>query len=362
MPTRWRRRPSEEADGRWSLAVHFRDPPNETAVRALVALAAGAAAANALTFETLAAKDWVRASLEGLKPVEAGRFVVHGAHDRARVPRQPHRHRDRGRARLRHRPSRHHARLPARARPPREDAARRRGSVLDVGTGTGVLAIAAAKALHRPVLASDIDARAVTIARENARLNRAGASSRSCMRPASARGASARARRSSSCSPISCSGRCSGWRRRWRGSSRPAAASCSPACSTSQASAALAAYRARGLVLERRIALEGWVTLVLRRRGCQTSGRHCQLRSAAAPIDCAGMFEARFQTFDDRAERGGERRRGVAALRTELARRGLTGFDRAARRPPPERISCRRRRSGSPGSPASPARPAPRSC
>ena len=32
---------SEEADGRWSLAVHFRDPPNETAVRALVALAAG---------------------------------------------------------------------------------------------------------------------------------------------------------------------------------------------------------------------------------------------------------------------------------------------------------------------------------
>ncbi len=78
---------SEQADGRWSLAVHFRDPPNETAVRALVALAAGADAANALTFERLAPKDWVRASLEGLTPVEAGRFVVHGAHDRARVAR-----------------------------------------------------------------------------------------------------------------------------------------------------------------------------------------------------------------------------------------------------------------------------------
>ena len=60
---------SEQPDGRWSLAVHFRDPPNETAVRALVAIAAGAHAANALAFERLAAKDWVRGSLEGLTPV-----------------------------------------------------------------------------------------------------------------------------------------------------------------------------------------------------------------------------------------------------------------------------------------------------
>src|SRR5260221_2653822 len=37
------------------------------------------------------------------------------------------------------------------------------------------------------------------------------------------------------------------------------------------------------------------------------------------------MFEARFQSFEDRAERGASAPR-VAALRTELARRGLTGF------------------------------------
>ena len=43
--------------------------------------------------------------------------------------------------------------------------------MLDIGTGTGVLAIAAAKALRAPVLASDIDPEAVRIARENARLN-----------------------------------------------------------------------------------------------------------------------------------------------------------------------------------------------
>jgi len=46
--------------------------------------------------------------------------------------------------------------------------------VLDLGTGTGVLAIAAAKALHRTVLASDIDGPSVRVARENALLNEAG--------------------------------------------------------------------------------------------------------------------------------------------------------------------------------------------
>ncbi len=50
---------------------------------------------------------------------------------------------------------------------------RRFERVLDLGCGTGVLAIAAAKVLRRPVTASDIDPVAVRITRENARLNRA---------------------------------------------------------------------------------------------------------------------------------------------------------------------------------------------
>src|SRR5215468_4852647 len=75
----------EDASGRWSLAIYFREPPDAAAVRALIASLAGAAAAQALCFETLAPADWVRNSLEGLAPVEAGRFVVHGAHARARV-------------------------------------------------------------------------------------------------------------------------------------------------------------------------------------------------------------------------------------------------------------------------------------
>src|SRR4030095_8763614 len=48
---------------------------------------------------------------------------------------------------------------------------RRPQRVLDVGTGSGILALAAAKALHAPVIASDIDPEATDVARTNARLN-----------------------------------------------------------------------------------------------------------------------------------------------------------------------------------------------
>jgi ribosomal protein L11 methyltransferase len=54
-------------------------------------------------------------------------------------------------------------------------AYRRPGRILDLGTGSGILAIAAAKLLHRPVLATDIDARAARVAAANARLNGVGA-------------------------------------------------------------------------------------------------------------------------------------------------------------------------------------------
>ncbi len=216
MPTRSPIAAYEEPDGRWPITLYFREAPDEAAVRALVALASTPALADALTFDTLAPTDWVRKSLEGLKPVEAGRFVVHGAHDRARIAANRigieieaglafgtgHHGTTRGCLLALDRLVKE--RLPA-------------GGVLDVGTGTGVLAIAAAKSLHRPVLASDIDRRAVHTARENVRINRAGiayrghAGRRAC-RPAVPRSA----RRSRSCSPTSCWHRSSNWHGRWR--------------------------------------------------------------------------------------------------------------------------------------------------
>jgi ribosomal protein L11 methyltransferase len=50
-------------------------------------------------------------------------------------------------------------------------AARRPEKILDLGSGSGILAMAAAKLLHRRVLATDIDPWSVRVARENARRN-----------------------------------------------------------------------------------------------------------------------------------------------------------------------------------------------
>ena len=75
----------EHDDGSWQVALHFGTQPDQQAVRDLVATAAGDAAAQALTFESVAAMDWVAESLSGLTPVRAGRFIVHGAHDRLRI-------------------------------------------------------------------------------------------------------------------------------------------------------------------------------------------------------------------------------------------------------------------------------------
>ena len=161
----------------WSVEVYFGSPPDEAAVRELVALAAGPELASTMTFAPLAEKDWVKSSLDGLKPVRAGHVIVHGSHDRDHVP--PNAvaleieaalafgtgHHGTTRGCLLAFDNYAKARRPG-AWPPR---------VLDVGTGTGVLALAAARVLRVAVVATDIDADAVAAARANALANRAGA-------------------------------------------------------------------------------------------------------------------------------------------------------------------------------------------
>jgi ribosomal protein L11 methyltransferase len=270
----------EQPDGRWSLAVYFRDQPNEAAVRALIASAAGTALADTLLFETLSPTDWVRESLEGLTPIEAGRFVIHGAHHRSGVQTNlvgiqieaalafgtGHHGTTRGcllaldafvKARRRRRKA------------PASSALRRRrvrkAGVLDIGTGTGVLAIAAAKTLRRRVLASDIDARAAAIARDNTRINRVG----NMVEVIRADGVGAAPFRSRAPYAVIFANILLEPLTRL---ATPIARLVAPnghvvlsGLLTAQASAALASYRARGLVLVCRIRLEGWATLVLSR-------------------------------------------------------------------------------------------------
>jgi ribosomal protein L11 methyltransferase len=314
---------SQDGDGRWAVAIHFRDPPNQTAVRALVGLAAGADAANALAFEATAPQDWIRKSIEGLTPVDAGRFVVHGSHDRGRVPANriaieieaglafgtghhastrgcllaldqilkrktnsfrplrrlaPQRPLPRLRGRDRERAYTHESLYSPSPHPspasgggsrpsPRLGfpSTRVKRSVLDIGTGSGVLAIAAARALHSPVVAGDIDRIAVRTARANAQLNRAAAyidiSRANGLGP----------RRLRRCAPydlILANILLSPLQRLATPIARIAAPNARIVLSgllRAEGDVAVASYRARGFVLERRLLLGGWVTLVLRR-------------------------------------------------------------------------------------------------
>ena len=159
----------ETEDGRtWLLEAYFAHPPDEDAIRELARTVVGDAAESA-QFDTLGRTDWVKASLDGLKPVRAWRFLVHGAHDRPAV-----RSNDLAieiDAALAFGTGHHGTTRGCLLALAAELKRRRPRAVLDVGTGTGILAFAAAKALHARVVAGDIDPEAIRTARENARLN-----------------------------------------------------------------------------------------------------------------------------------------------------------------------------------------------
>ncbi|MER8438294.1 50S ribosomal protein L11 methyltransferase [Mesorhizobium sp. M1312] len=130
---------------------------------------AGLALSMPITREPVPDIDWVTRSLEGLKPVRAGRFFVHGAHDR--------RKRHSGELAIEIEAglafgTGHHG-TTAGCLEMLEQVVRRERprNALDLGTGSAVLAIALAKLAHIPVLATDIDPVAITVAAANARLN-----------------------------------------------------------------------------------------------------------------------------------------------------------------------------------------------
>jgi ribosomal protein L11 methyltransferase len=253
----------ERPDGRWDVIVHFAEPPDQDSIRELVGLAAGDEVAQAATFDTVEAKDWVKATLEELVPVRAGRFIVHGHHDRARVPANKlgieieaalafgtgHHGTTRGCLLLLD-----HV---LKAYSPRR--------VLDLGTGTGVLAIAAAKALHGHVLASDIDPLSVRVARENARLNGTG----DLVETIQAIGFSAPQFASRGPFDLVLANILANPLRQM---ATAMATHLAPSGSVilsgllpPQAQGVIAAYRARGLLLQRHLQIEGWSSLLMRR-------------------------------------------------------------------------------------------------
>jgi ribosomal protein L11 methyltransferase len=262
----------------WVLEVHFAAAPDEKLIRRLVAREAGSRAAAKLVFQKLAAADWVQASLQKLPPVEAGRFVVHGAHARAHIASNQiaieieaalafgtgHHGTTRGcLLALDAWVKRRKKKVVIPGRPERPN---KRASILDIGTGTGVLAIAAARALRQPVLASDIDAAVLRVARGNIRRNRCGA----LIETLAAAGVAARRIRARAPYDLVFANILLGPLTRMAAPMArllaPGGVAVLSGLLPGQANAVTAACRAQSLSLERRIILDNWVTLVLWRR------------------------------------------------------------------------------------------------
>jgi ribosomal protein L11 methyltransferase len=252
----------ERPDGRWDVTAHFASAPDQDTVRTLVKNAAGEAVADALSFDTLEAKDWVKASLEDLVPVPAGRFVVYGQHDRARIA--PNKLGIEIEAALAFGTGHHGTTRGCLKLLDHVLKARRPRRVLDLGTGTGVLAIAAAKARHGAVLASDIDPPSVKVARDNFRLNGVG----NLVHAIRATGFSAPDFVDGGPFDLVLANILANPLRQLAGPMTrhlaPGARVILSGLLNHQAPAVIAAYRARGVVPVRHLKIEGWSSLLLR--------------------------------------------------------------------------------------------------
>jgi ribosomal protein L11 methyltransferase len=255
----------ETGPGAWRIEAYPRAPllaPGLTARLSLAAAANGGVLVS-VAEQSLPERDWVAVNRLSFPPLRIGRFLVHGSHHPRLVPggmigimidaaaafgtgEHPS---TRGcltaLVALSHR--------------------RRFRRPLDIGTGTGILAIAAAKILRRPVVARDLDPGAVRVAGVNAKGNAVAPLLRVAPAPGY-RGRGLRRHRydlvfaNILAAPLALmavdlarklapDGRAilSGLLRR-------------------QEPLVLTPHRGRGLVLERRVVIDGWSTLILRRR------------------------------------------------------------------------------------------------
>lgn len=255
----------------WRVEAYFQERPFADSVAVQLRQSIASADLPPLVPSDVPNENWVARSQESLPPVVAGRFTVHGSHDRAAVPRGPNALEiDAGEAFG----TAHHATtqgclevistLGRRSRPPRR--------VLDLGCGSGVLAIAMARILPAArILASDNDAVAIDVARSNAHIN--GVAGRIKFSVAAGFAGTAH-RRSEPFDLIVANilaGPLIGLAPKMARTTRVGAHVVLSGLLVAQSAEVVAAYRARGFAVVGHRRIAGWSTLTLLRRPCAPS-------------------------------------------------------------------------------------------
>jgi len=264
----------ETADAaKWRVEAYPRAPILDAALEVRLALAAAAAGGRLVQIgeERLPERDWLAENRRAFPPLRIGRFFIHGSHWRGRAPA--------GAIAVEidaatafgtgEHPSTRGVLLAL------DSLARRRRfrRPLDIGTGSGILAIAAAKRLRRAVLASDADCAAVRVAAHHVRRNGLAGQVRMICAPGYRSRTVRRAKHDLILAnilarPLALMARDLGR------AIAPGGVAILAGLLRRQEALVVAAHRAQGLALERRLVIEGWSTLILRsgQRTDQTGG------------------------------------------------------------------------------------------
>lgn len=253
-----------ETDDRWIVEAYYDHQPDAEVLSNVIQAAATqhGFAPPPVNIEPVENRDWVRESQERLHPIAAGRFMLYGSHDRDR--RSP------GKVNLEINAglafgSGHHATtlgcLLALSDISKKSRSRR---IFDLGCGSGVLAIAAAIQTKRTVLASDIDPIATYTTKENAVLNAAAP----LIRSVTASGLGHRAIRARAPFDLVLANILAGPLVRLAPGLAGIVASGGRVVLSGllrrQEAQVFAAYRTQGFVMEKRIRIDEWSTLILK--------------------------------------------------------------------------------------------------